>query len=272
MEDGAKLAKEQGRLDYRYSDNQQKAAEAQIQVTQAQAQIAAAQVVISIAQQNKANHQTQEDELQKQIDFLTGKFTNQDLYDWMVSQLSATYFQSYRLAYRLCKQVEACYRFELGVPTSTFIQFGYWDSLHKGLLAGEALNHDLRRLQSAYLDQNVRRLEISRFVSLAQLAPAALQQLLVTGACDFDLPEALFDGDYPGHYNRHLVRMSVTVVYPNPGRFDNVKATLTLTANKVRTSTDLGPGYRGSARRRRSPLCLFLRRRAAESRSRQRSG
>ncbi len=37
--------------------------------------------------------------------------------------------------------------------------------------------------------------------------------------------------------------MSVTVVYPNPGKFDNVKATLTLMANKVRTSTDTSSGY-----------------------------
>ncbi len=33
------------------------------------------------------------------------------------------------------------------------------------------------------------------------------------------------------------------MVYPNPGKFDNVKATLTLTANKVRTSTDVSGGY-----------------------------
>ena len=34
----------------------------------------------------------------------------------MVGTLSDIYFQSYRLAYRLCKQVERCYRFELGIP------------------------------------------------------------------------------------------------------------------------------------------------------------
>jgi Tc toxin complex TcA C-terminal TcB-binding domain len=35
----------------------------------------------------------------------------------------------------------------------------------------------------------------------------------------------------------------VTVVYPSPGKFDNIKATLTLTANKVRVSTDTSAGY-----------------------------
>jgi Tc toxin complex TcA C-terminal TcB-binding domain len=134
----------------------------------------------------------------------------------------------------MCKQIERCYQFELGIQDSSFIQFGYWDSLYNGLLAGETLDHDLRRMQVSYLQQNARRYELSRFVSLAQLGPTALglplplQQLLVTGACDFTLPESLFDADYPGHFNRRLVRVSLTVVYPNPGRFDNVKATLTL--------------------------------------------
>jgi len=33
-------------------------------------------------------------------------------------------------------------------------------------------------------------------------------------------------------------------VYPNPGRFDNVKCTLTMKHNSVRTTTDLGAAYR----------------------------
>ena len=49
--------------------------------------------------------------------------------------LSLLAFQSYQLAYQMCKQVELCYQFELGL-SDTFIQFGYWDSLHKGLLRG----------------------------------------------------------------------------------------------------------------------------------------
>jgi hypothetical protein len=89
-------------------------------------------------------------------------------------------------------------------------------------------------MQASYLEKNVRRLELSRFVSLAALDPAALQSLLANGACDFELPESLFDKDYAGHYNRHLVRMSVTVVYPGAGKFDNVKATLRMRSNKVR--------------------------------------
>ena len=34
------------------------------------------------------------------------KFTNTELYDWMVGQLSTVYFQSYQLAYDLAKRAE----------------------------------------------------------------------------------------------------------------------------------------------------------------------
>ena len=232
-----------GKYSHSSDDFFEKLEEQQTDTAHTQTQIQGAQIALQIAQMNQTNHQTQESQLQQQIDFLTNRFTNQDLYDWMAGKLADTYFQSYQLAYEMCKQVERCYQFELGILDSSFIQFGYWDSLHKGLLAGETLNHDLRRMQASYFQQNARRFELSRYISLGLLKPAALQSLLVNGACYFDIPESLFDNDYPGHYNRRLTRVSVTVVYPNPGKFDNVKASLTMRANQVRVSTDLSAGY-----------------------------
>ena len=165
------LAKTVGEFIERSDDNAEKAKEADIEKQKTQAEIAAAELRYQIAVQERANHQAEEDRLQQEVDFLTAKFTSQDLYDWMLGRLAETYFQSYRLAYKLCKQVERCYRYELGIESSSFIQFGYWDSLKKGLLAGEALSHDLRRLEASYLDQNSRRFELSRHVSLAELDP-----------------------------------------------------------------------------------------------------
>ena len=248
LEKGATLAEKLGSYQRRQDNWTEAAAEASIQIAQAQAQIQGAQLALQVAQDNQAQHQEQIDNIQKQIDFLNSKFTSDSLYDWMAGVLSATYFQSYQLAYQMCMQLERCYQFELGIQDSSFIQFGYWDNLYKGLLAGETLNHDLRRMQASYLQQNARRYELSRYVSLGQLNPAALQQLLVTGKCDFSLSEPLFDNDYPGHYNRRLTRVSMTVVYPSPGKFDNVKATLTLNANKVRITNDTSGVYvEGSA-------------------------
>ena len=237
MDKNAALLNAMGKFSHTKDDLVEKITEANIDIEHTNLQIAGAQLDLQIAQQNQALHQEQIDNLQKQIDFLNSKFTSDGLYDWMVSSLSATYFQSYQLAYQMCKQVERCYQYELGIQNSSFIQFGYWDSLYKGLLAGETLNHDLRRMQSSYLQQNARRYELSRFVSLAVLNPTQFQTLLVNGWCDFSLPESLFDGDYPGHYNRRLTRVSMTVVYPSPSKFDNVKATLTLVSNQVRIST-----------------------------------
>ncbi|HTA43725.1 MAG TPA: neuraminidase-like domain-containing protein [Bryobacteraceae bacterium] len=246
VEIGAQLSNTIGSWMHRKDNWDEAAKEAQISIAQTQQQIQASQFALAIAQQNQITHQEQIDNSQKQIDFLSDKFTNNSLYDWMVSALSAIYFQSYQLAWQMCRQVERCYQFELGIQNSSFIQFGYWDSLHKGLLAGETLNHDLRRMQASYLQQNARRYELSRYVSLGILAPNALQSLLVKGSCDFTIPETLFDNDYPGHYNRRLTRASLTVVYPNPGKYDNVKATLTLVSNKVRVRTDSTAGYEES--------------------------
>jgi len=45
------------------------------------------------------------------------------------------------------------------------IKFGYWDGGRKGLLAGEQLGLDLRRLELAYLEHNRREHEMTKHVS-----------------------------------------------------------------------------------------------------------
>ena len=53
----------------------------------------------------------------------------------MIGQISTVYFQSYQLAYDLAKKAEQCYQYELcELGNSNFIQFGYWDSLKKGIV------------------------------------------------------------------------------------------------------------------------------------------
>src|SRR5262247_336801 len=108
------------------------------------------------------NHQTQIDNAREVEEVLGDKYTNEELYGWMIGQLSTVYFQSYQLAYDLAKRAERAFRVELGLTDSNFIQFGYWDSLKKGLLAGEKLHYDLKRMEMAYLDQNKREYEITK--------------------------------------------------------------------------------------------------------------
>jgi Tc toxin complex TcA C-terminal TcB-binding domain len=77
------------------------------------------------------------------------------------------------------------------------------------LLAGEKLHHDLKRMEMAYLEQNKREYELTKHVSLLLHDPMALLKLKETGECLVELPEILFDLDYPGHYMRRIKSVSL---------------------------------------------------------------
>ena len=87
------LCKDIGKYEHSSDDFFEKWQEQLIDLQHTQTQIDGAQLGLQIAQANRTKNQTQIDQLGLQIDFLTGKFTNQDLYDWMVAQLADTYFR-----------------------------------------------------------------------------------------------------------------------------------------------------------------------------------
>lgn len=196
-------------------------------------QIAAADMQLQSAQQDLAVHKKSIAQNQVIESYLTDKFTNQDLYQWMVGRLAATYFQTYALALQSARQAEAAYQFELD-SSKTFLTFDYWDSLHKGLTAGEGLRLALNRLDDAYRSSDTRRLEVERVVSLALIAPDQLLALKTTGNCTFSLSESLFDYDYPGQYARKIKTISISIP-ASVGPYQNIKAILTQTKNSVVT-------------------------------------
>lgn len=208
-------------------------------------QILAAQARVDIAEKDLANHELQIENARAVDAYMREKFTNQELYGWMIGQISTIYFQTYKLAYDLAKRAEKCFRYELGLDDSNFIKFGYWDSLKKGLLAGERLHHDLKRMEMAYLAQNKREYELSKSISLAMLDPVALFELREKGECFFFFPEALFDLDHPGHYLRRIKAVSITIPCVT-GPYTNVSATLTLQSNRIRKKTLTTPRYKWS--------------------------
>jgi peptidoglycan hydrolase-like protein with peptidoglycan-binding domain len=208
------------------------------EIMQIDKQIVASEIRKEIAKQELSNHVKQIQNARQVEDFMRSKYTNQELYSWMIGQVSAIYFQSYQLAFDVAKRSEAAYRFELGLDESNFIQFGYWDSLKRGLLVGERLHHDIKRLEVAYLEQNQREYEITKHVSLLRLDPVALAQLKQTGECFVSVPEALFDLDYPGHYFRRIKNASLTVPCVT-GPYVGVNCTLTLLKSSIRHSNKL---------------------------------
>ena len=212
------------------------------ELKQVKKQIIAADIRLAISDNELLNHDLQIKNA-KEVDAYMRhqKFTNQQLYSWMVGQLSGIYFQSYQLAYDVAKRAERTYRYELGLKDSNFIQFGYWDSLKKGLLSGERLYLDLKRMDAAYLDKNKREHEITKHISLITIDPISLVKLKETGECFVNLPEALFDIDYPGHYMRRIKSVSITIPCVT-GPYAGVNSTLTQLSSSIRHANTLSGG------------------------------
>ena len=211
------------------------------EIMQIDKQILAAEIRTEIARLELRNHRKQMENAAEVEDFMRDKYTNKELYYWMVGQLSGVYFQAYQLAYETAKRTELCYRHELGLSTSNFIQFGYWDSLKKGLMAGEKLHHDLKRMEVAYLDANRREFELTKHVSLVSLDPEQFLTLKETGTCEFQIPEWLFDLDTPGHFMRRLKLVGLTSPCIT-GPYTSINFKLQLVKSEYRQKADLLSG------------------------------
>ena len=218
------------------------AEQADKELTQIAAQIDAAQIRHDIAQKELANHDKQVSNAQAIEAFLSAKFSNTELYEWMIGQISTVYYQGYQLALDMARRTQRAYQHELADQNTTFIGGGYWNSLSRGLLAGEQLSHDLRRMESAYLERNRREFELTKHVSLALTDPVALLKLRQTGDCFVELPETLFDLDYPGHYLRRLKSVALSIPCVT-GPFGGVNCTLTMLQNGVRNRVEVAGGY-----------------------------
>ncbi|MGB9454926.1 MAG: hypothetical protein WCB12_02720 [Bryobacteraceae bacterium] len=200
---------------------------------------------VAMAQSQLDDFDAKTQDAQNVAQFLLTKFTNQQLYDWMVGQISGVYFQSYQLAYQMAKRAEAAYNFDLANYSAAFVSFvqpSYWDNLHQGLLAAEGLMYDVERMESSFVDNNFHEFEIIRPISLSQLDATAFQTLVTTGTAFFTLPESLFDADYPGHFMRRIKYAGVTFTFSTKTRPVFVNCTLTLMSSSIRiTATPATP-------------------------------
>ncbi|QHI96824.1 hypothetical protein GT347_01740 [Xylophilus rhododendri] len=194
----------------------------------------------------------QKQQMQETLDFLSTRFSGASLYQWLLSRISALYYQAHDAVVSVCLATEAAWQVEMGDFTSRFIQGGAWEDRYKGLLAGEHLKFSLLRMDHAYVMGRERRLEIVKTISVKNLlgtAPIAgdarkqspwdkaLAQLRSTGKVDFSFAELLYDRDYPGHYLRQIAAVTVSlpaVVAP----YQDVRAVLTQTDSHLLTKAD----------------------------------
>lgn len=224
----------------RKEDWQQQLKLANTELQQVDRQLIAAQIRKAIADQELKNHALLIANAQEMDEAMRSKYTNEELYNWISGQIAFTYFQSYKLAYDMAKRSERCYQNELSIATSGFIQFGYWDSLKKGLLSGEQLSYDLKRMEASYLTENKRTLELTKDISLAAFYPDALLALKTgqSKSAEIKLEEWMFDLDYPGQHLRRIKSVSVSIPCV-AGPYTTVSCKLSLLDSKYRKSPNL---------------------------------
>ncbi|MEN9517497.1 MAG: hypothetical protein RLZZ381_85 [Cyanobacteriota bacterium] len=222
------------------------------EISQTLKQLRAAQIREAIAEREWKNHQQQIKNAEEIQQFLNGeetkigdrkhkKISTQALYTWMKREVKGLYGQSFQFAFDTAKKAERALQHELGKPELTFLQFSYLSG-KEGLLAGEKLYLDIKRMEMAYHDLNQREYELTKHVSLLQVAPIELLKLRTTGRCTLTLPEELFDLDCPGHYFRRIKNVALSIPCVT-GPYTSVNCTLTLTKSSIRKSAILGDGY-----------------------------
>jgi len=213
---------------------------ADLELKQVEKQILASEIRKQIAEKDLQNHLQQIENSKEAKEFMVSKFTNAELYNWMSGELSSLYFTAYQSAYDLAKQAEKALQFELGIDSTDFIKASNWDSLRKGLLAGENLHFQLKQMETAYMNLNKREYELTKQISLAQINPYALLLLKETGTCNFQIPEVLFDLDFPGQYFRRIKSVSITIPAVT-GPYTNINCKVTMLNNRIRKNTTILP-------------------------------
>ncbi|MFZ4580723.1 MAG: insecticidal toxin protein, partial [Myxococcota bacterium] len=218
------------------------------EATQILKQIRAAQIREAIAELELKNHRQQMKHAEEIERFLneegtgnTGKKTNKALYLWMKREVKGLYAQCFQFAFDIAKKAERALQHELGRPELSYLQYGYLAG-KEGLLAGEKLYLDIKRMEMAYHDQNQREYELTKHVSLLQADPLALIRLRATGRCTIVLPESLFDMDGPGHYFRRIRSVAVSIPCVT-GPYASVNCTLTLLKSSIRKTWVVGDQY-----------------------------
>ncbi|KKY18164.1 putative toxin subunit [Phaeomoniella chlamydospora] len=206
-------------------------------------QILAARIRVDIAKKEIENQQKQLDQATEFEEYLRTKYTNADLYSWMQNTTKSLFYDIYNQAYDLAAKAVKTFKYERPNDRTDYLQPSYWDSGRDGLLSGEKLWMALKRLETAYQENRGYDYELSKNISLRHINPVALLTLRETGSCTFDVPEAVFDLDFPGHYLRRIKCISVSIPCI-VGPYTSVSATLRLDSHKYRISSLVeGSGY-----------------------------
>jgi hypothetical protein len=215
------------------------------EITQIYKQLRAAQIREAIAERDLNNHRAQMENSAAIETFLTdekvGKTAGVGFYAYLKREVRRLYTQCFDFAYDVAKKAERALGHELGDPSLTFIGAGQLAG-KEGLLAGEKLYLDIKRMEMARYDLDSREYELTTHVSLRKLDPVALLRLRATGICTISVPEDWFDLECPGHYFRRVKSVAVSVPCV-AGPYATVNCTLTQTRSAIRIVAEPGDSY-----------------------------
>lgn len=212
------------------------------EIQQTYKQLRAAQIREALAERERLNHLKQISNALEVEAFLeneqVGKYTNEAFFTWMKGEVRGLCARAFDLACDVAQKAERALQHELGDLSLRYIAPSYADAGHEGLLAGERLFADLKKMEMAYLERNARELELTKHVSLQSLDPKALLELRTFGRCTVTLPEELYDMDGPGHYFRRVKTIAVSLPCIT-GPYSSVSCKLTQTKSTIRTKSNL---------------------------------
>ncbi|KAK0727684.1 hypothetical protein B0T26DRAFT_638013 [Lasiosphaeria miniovina] len=210
----SRLAGLKAHLQYRLQEHRELANQAGREIKIVDRMIEAAKAHVASCEKAIREQQQRLDAAAEMEEWLRSKYTNKQLYAWMDKQYGMFLQHAYSLASDMARQAERAFAFERPTESARHLVTGgsgYWNSARDGMLSGENLWIDLKKMESTYLNTRGHDFEVVKAVSLRQLDPLGLLLLRETGHVEFSLPEFLFDIDFPGHYCRRIVSVSLTI-------------------------------------------------------------
>src|SRR5690554_1201582 len=209
-----------------------------VKIGQQQEKLAQNRLRIVNQEKSIANLQTEQSEAT--IDYLINQqFTNAALYEYMVDVLEKVYSYFLQEATASAKLARNQLAFERQKNIPEFIKGDYWipadandysssqnekNPDRKGITGSSRLLQDIYRLEQ-YADQtDQRKQQLTKTISLSNIAAFEFQQFKETGLMTFATAMNLFDRDYPGHYLRLIKSVSISVIALVPP-LDGIKAT-----------------------------------------------
>lgn len=179
---------------------------------------------------------------------------NESLYEKMANIIGLLHDQLCSLVRTFCALTEASWRYETDdYKRQTFIPADLWSGDNLGILVGVKLQKALLEMEMAYTQQNIRRLNITKTISLKSLLSnhqvKTDETPLITWdevkaalkgekKLSFEFSHQFFDTDFPGHYARKIHSLSVTFPTLLPP-YQNMRVLLEQTSNTLLVSPDI---------------------------------